>query len=147
MVDLWVARDLPVLSYVVEQIDGALGHREVHSDEVAEALGIGVDSVRRSFRTLSEATPPLVVVASDYDDHIGVPYRITERAYRAVGAWPTAEGLTSQIAEAFDYAAETETDPEQKAKLKAMGGWLAGAGRSVAVDVMTRFVERQAGLG
>jgi hypothetical protein len=72
---------------------------------------------------------------------------VTERAYRDVGTWPAAEALAESIAAAFDRAADAELDAEQKSKLRAIAGWLGGAGRSIAVDVMTRFVERQAGLG
>lgn len=147
MSDLWTTRDLPVLRYLVERLDAMDSHR-CSPEEVAESTGLELDAVQRAFRNLYEATPRYLdgITAAQAAYPIAVT-RVTERAYRAVGAWPTAEGLADSIADAFDRAAEEEPDPERKSKLKATGSWLGGAGRSIAVDVMTRFVERQAGLG
>lgn len=43
--------------------------------------------------------------------------------------------------------AAREVDPDQKSKLATTASWLGGAGRSIAVDVMTRSIEHQTGLG
>jgi hypothetical protein len=147
MADLWTERDLPVLRHLVERLD-ALNVNRVTPEEAAAACEIDVDAARRAFRSLADATPPYVVgqrvAQAAYPIFIN---RLHERAYRAVGAWPTAEGLAQSITDALDRAADTESDPEQKSKLKAVAGWLSGAGRTIVVDVMTRYVERSAGLG
>lgn len=148
MQNVWVERDLPVLQYLVARLDAELAECQLAPEEVANAVGLDVDTTRRSFRMLARAQPPYIVTIIDQSDPIGGVVRATtERAYRAVGAWPTAEGLAADIAAAFDRAADVESDPEQRSKLKATAAWLSGAGRSIAVDVMTRLVEHQAGFG
>ena len=72
---------------------------------------------------------------------------VTERARRSVGQWPTADSLAGQIAEALTEAAEHEPDPVKKGRLREAGAVLGGTARGVLVEVLSRIVERQAGLG
>jgi hypothetical protein len=101
MDDLWVARDLPVLRYLVEELD-SLGHRRPTPEDASEATGLDVDDTRRAFRNLARADPAYVVgieaAGAAYPLQV---HTVTERAYRAVGAWPTADRLATDIAAAF----------------------------------------------
>jgi hypothetical protein len=146
MADLWTTRDLPVLRAYVEHFDDPNPYRSTIN--LPAATGLDDDQIARALNALGRADPPYLTISRGMGPmQPEFVLGVTERAYRAVGAWPTAEGLADSIAAAFDRAADAEPDPEQKSKLKATGAWLGGAGRSIAVDVMTRFVERQAGLG
>jgi hypothetical protein len=64
-----------------------------------------------------------------------------------VGQWPTAESLAGQIAEALAEAAEHEPDPVKKSRLREAGAVLGDTARGVLVEVLSRVVERQAGMG
>lgn len=146
MDDFWTTRDLPVLRAYVEHCDDPNAHAS--TIDLTAATGLNDDQMARALNALARAEPPYLNIARSMGPiEPGHVLGVTERAYRAVGAWPTAEALTDSIADAFDRAADAEPDAEQKSKLKATAGWLGGAGRSIAVDLMTRFVERQAGLG
>jgi hypothetical protein len=130
----------------VEHFDDPNAHAS--TIDLTAATGLNDDQIARALNALGRAEPPYLNIARSMGPiEPGHVLGVTERAYRDVGAWPTAEALTESIAAAFDRAADAEPDAEQKSKLKATAGWLGGAGRSIAVDVMTRFVERQAGLG
>jgi hypothetical protein len=143
--DLWSQRDLPVLRACVEHYDDPNAHRS--KLDLKTTTGLSDDQISRALNALGLAEPPYLKIARSIGRiEPGFVLGVTERAYRAVGAWPTAEGLAANLAEAFDRAADAEPDPEQKSKLKSIAGWLGGAGRSIAVDVATRLVERQAGL-
>jgi hypothetical protein len=144
--DFWTTRDLPVLRAYVEHFDDPNAHGTTIDLNVA--TGLNDDQIARALNALGRAEPPYLNISRSMGViEPGHVLGVTERAYRAVGAGPTAEALTDRIAAAFDRAADAEPDAEQKSKLKATAGWLGGAGRSIAVDVMTRFVERQSRLG
>ncbi len=146
MTDLWTTRDLPVLRALVEHFDDP---RASDSGlDLAGETGLDGAQIERALAALYRAEPPYIKATIAFESG-GVPARIhsvTERAYRAVGAWPTAEGLTDRITAAFADAADAEPDPEQKSKLKSTAAWLGGAGRSVALDVAMKLVEHQTGL-
>jgi hypothetical protein len=144
--DLWTTRDLPVLRALVEHFDDPLANDS--GLDLAGDTGLDGDQVERALAALSRADPPYISGTGAWGSR-GVPVKIhsvTERAYRAVGAWPTAEGLTDRITAAFADAADAEPDPEQKSKLKSTAAWLGGAGRSVVLDVVMKLVEHQTGL-
>lgn len=146
MTDLWTTRDLPVLRALVEHFDDP--HANDSDLDLAGGTGLDGDQVERALATLSRAEPPYISGTGAWGSR-GVPVKIhsvTERAYRAVGAWPTAEGLTDRITAAFADAADAEPDPEQKSKLRSTAAWLGGAGRSVVLDVAMKLVEHQTGL-
>ena len=146
MTSLWAARDLPVLVYLVDQLD-SLDTNRVEPEDVAAATGLDLDAVHRALRTLADAEPPYI--EGPRAAEAAYPLFVTglrERAYRAVGAWPTAEGLAQQLVAAIDSAAETEPDPAEKSRLRALGSWLAGTGGKVALEIGTKFIEHQAGL-
>jgi hypothetical protein len=147
MTDLWTDRDLPVLRAFVDHFDDPSAHRL--TIDLGATTGLDDDQIARALHALARADPPYLDIVQNADGVVepALVLGVTERAYRAAGAWPTAEGLTDNIAAAFAAAAEAEADPEQRSKLGAVAGWFGGAGRTIAVDVMTRFVERQAGLG
>lgn len=146
MPDYWTDRDLPVLHALVEHFD-QLGAHDGDLD-LPGATGLSRDEVDRSLAALSRAQPPYIKGQAAMGSH-GVPIRlfgVTERAYRAVGAWPTTESLTDQLIEALGRAADNESDPEQRSRLKATTAWLGGAGRSIFAEVAARMIEHQAGL-
>jgi hypothetical protein len=64
-----------------------------------------------------------------------------------VGQWPTGESLVNQLVDGLDAAAEHETDPQRKSRLRQAAALLGGAARDVVVDIAAKVVERSAGLG
>ncbi len=79
----------------------------------------------------------------DGDIYAGPP---TQYARRAVGAWPTADGLADQLVEALNQAANQVDDPEQGSCLRRTANFLAGAGRDIGVEVFARIVGQQIGM-
>jgi hypothetical protein len=72
---------------------------------------------------------------------------VTPEARQAVGPWPTAESLVSQLVCGLDVAGEQETDPERKSRLRQAATLLGGAARDVVVDIAAKVIERGARLG
>jgi hypothetical protein len=73
--------------------------------------------------------------------------RVGERARRELGAWPTAESIVNELIARIEAAADVEEQPETKAGLRAAAGTLGSSAYGLAVDVMTKYAEKKAGLG
>ncbi len=72
--------------------------------------------------------------------------QVTGKARREVGAWPTAEGVIDQLVVALTAAADAETEPERKSRLREAAETLSSTGYRIAVDVATKWVEHKAGI-
>lgn len=71
---------------------------------------------------------------------------VTERARRTVGQWPTAESLVTEISNSLAQAADCETDPQRRSRLRDAALVIGDSARSIAVEVASRFIEHQAGM-
>ena len=72
--------------------------------------------------------------------------RVTGKARREVGAWPTAEGIVDQLVAGLAAAADAETEPTKKSRLRAAAETLGSTGYRIAVDVATKWAEHKAGV-
>ena len=64
---------------------------------------------------------------------------------RAVGQWPSPEVWVDHLVAALREAAERESDPEKKTRLRAMAEGLGGFARDVAVGVMSGGITQSMG--
>lgn len=71
---------------------------------------------------------------------------VTSAARRAVGQWPSGESFAQELLAGLNHAAETESDPDRKSRLREAVAVLGGIARTVVVEVATRAVERQTGM-
>jgi hypothetical protein len=62
------------------------------------------------------------------------------QARRAVGQWPTAEGLVERPSKALNDAADREQEPERENQLRQAAGLLADGGHDVAVEVAATII-------
>lgn len=137
--DRWATRDLPVLRRVAEKIE-VDGEREVRADVLSTELGLDERDVLRSLVALLESgyiegmqfeTDARYVMATD----------LTERGRRAVGIWPTGEGVDALV-DALQQAAESTDDPEERGALRRAAGAVLGVGRDVMTDVMGAVIAK-----
>jgi hypothetical protein len=114
-----------------------------------------VDIAERSGLDVTDVAPALLALKGEYADllqSMGDPggwavRGVTSAARRAVGQWPSPEGVVDALAEAFGSAAEQEPDPEKKGRLRQLGTFLSGTGRDVATEVVSKVILRSAGMG
>jgi hypothetical protein len=59
-----------------------------------------------------------------------------------LGSWPSAEQLLNELITALEQAEATSTDPDEKSRLRAALDTLTGAGRDIAVGVVTGYLQR-----
>lgn len=142
----WVSRDLPVLDAVVRLLDG--GEYAAYVRDIAVETGFEPDVVVRALDALDGA------YVLDFDKFATGgdpnPWRVlgvTPAARQAVGQWPTAESLTARLAEAFSEAADEETDPERKGRLRQLASFLGETGKDVAAEIIAKVIMHQTGMG
>jgi hypothetical protein len=152
MASLWEIRDLPVLKQLVEY--DALGYRP-DLDELYEVL-LGdneawtPEEIMASLHALAEADPPFI--KADFGDvdqssasESAYELRLTERGFRAAGAWPSADPY-DQLMKLLAERINAEDEPEVKSKLVRFRESVQGIGREVLVGVLTSLARQSAGL-
>ncbi|MDQ3763179.1 MAG: hypothetical protein M3460_16495 [Actinomycetota bacterium] len=110
------------------------------------------DAVRHSLRRLNTHGYIEAVTSGptmgDSRVHILRIKGVTERALRAVGAWPdNAELLADRILAVLAEGAEHEPEPEKRSKLQAGLKGVGGMTRDVLVDVLGAALAKSTGLG
>jgi hypothetical protein len=146
--DTWASRDLPVLEAIVGAFNDP-DRFQLRIPELTGLCGLPEQNVITALRALGNTRPPLLEYPRPPEEltYPIIITDVTERARRLVDQWPTADSLAEQIAEALTEAAEHEPDPVKKRRLREAGAVLGDTARGVLVEVLSRIVERQAGLG
>jgi hypothetical protein len=146
--DTWGGRDLPVLQAIVGAFDDP-DRYQLRLGELTGICGLPEREVQTALRALANTSPSLLQYPRPPEE-LTYPIMITdvtERARRLVGQWPTADSLAAEITKALSEAAEHESDPAKKTRLREAATFLGETARDVVVEVLSRVVERQAGLG
>jgi hypothetical protein len=146
--DTWASRDLPVLEAIVSAFNDPERY-QLRIPELTGLCGLPERDVVTALRALGNTRPPLLEYPGPPEEltYPIIITDVTERARRMAGQWPTAESLAGQIAKALTEAAEHEPDPVKKSRLREAGAVLGDTARGVLVEVLSRVVERQAGMG
>ncbi|MEV6695234.1 hypothetical protein AB0M35_27550 [Micromonospora sp. NPDC051196] len=139
----WEERDLPVLKAIVELYEES-GGRKDRAGDIQKRTGFDEETVQKALRALKPANPPYVTsmkeMSGGFIVFVGAP---TPEARRAVGLWPTADGLADNLIMAMSQAADQEPDEEKRGRLKTAASWFGNAGRNVLVDVTAAVINRQ----
>lgn len=146
MESTWERRDLPVLDAVVRLADAS--RHAVTAQQIVNETGLDMEDVQRAIIALKNECPPFIEVGRPYANGFYMLVGgVTGPARRAVGAWPTLESLTERLAEAFVAAADAETEPTKKGKLRSAAEFLGeSVGRAYRVPA-DRDVRREAESG
>ena len=142
----WATRDLPILAAALRKVEAG-GHSVKQLEEIREELGLTPKELLAGLSALESADPPYVEVeymAGWSDEHAGGGYvsAVSERTRRELGAWPSANGLLEQLIEALSRAAEDETEPDRRSRLRATADVLGGMARDIAVGAIAARLGR-----
>ncbi len=145
--DTWNDRDMPVLKYLVERFDDPRARRVDNFAEIEQATGLTKEEVECAVFVLAETASPLYIKGISVAQ---LPYPIvltgvTERARRAVGAWPTPESFAEQFVAGLAATVEREPDPERRSRLRALLGSAGGAMKDLSVAVAAAVISRSIG--
>jgi hypothetical protein len=153
MATIWERRELPILKVIADFDSSGLrpDHHAIYDGLEDEDHTLVLEEIMAGLVALAEAAePPFIKVKFVGVDQEDLPVRAldirpTERGYRAVGAWPSAdpyEQLMKLLAERID----AEEQPEIKGKLEQFRESVQGIGREVVVGVLTSLAKQSAGL-
>lgn len=134
----WYSEDLPVLEATVELIDHHAGKQAITVGMVAERLGTDAETVWASLRRLKGEYVQVTVLLTGGNPNPYLISGVTPAARRAVGQWPSADVLADRLVSALEAAAQKATDEVQRSKLKAVSDAMAGLGKEVLVQLITR---------
>jgi predicted ArsR family transcriptional regulator len=135
--DTWGARDVQVLSAVVSLLEQSY---MVTVSDIAGRTGLEMSAVAQSLDALNPAYVDFRKTETGGDPTFWYVLKATPEARRAVGQWPTAEGLIDRLAQAFADAAEREDDAEKHYQLRQAAGLLKDGVRDVAVKAAAAIV-------
>jgi hypothetical protein len=123
---------MPVLNSVVE----LLGHSYmVTVSDIAGRTGLELAEVARSLDAMDPTFVDFRKTETGGDPTFWYVNKVTPEARRAVGQWPTPEGLVDRLVQAFNKAADNEEDAERHYQLRQAAGLLGETLRDVAVQV------------
>jgi hypothetical protein len=123
---------MPVLNSVVE----LLGHSYmVTVSDIAARTGLEQAEVARSLDAMDPTFVDFRKTETGGDPTFWYVNKVTPEARRAVGQWPTPEGLVDRLVEAFNNAADHEEDAERHYQLRQAAGLIGESLRDVAVRV------------
>lgn len=127
--ELWTQVDLPVLTELVNRLE-VEGVRRV--DTPLPMKGLTEPQVQGALRRL-EAGGYIAGVATQMSYPVIVT-GVTERALRAVGAWPTAEVFVDRLLGALKQMSEEGQTPHERGRARRLLDAFIGVGRDVVVN-------------
>ena len=135
---------MQVLSAVVSLLEQSY---MVTVSDIAGRTGLEMSAVAQSLDALNSTYVDFRKTETGGDPTFWYVLKVTPEARRAVGQWPTAEGLIDRLAQAFADAAEREDDAEKHYQLRQAAGLLKDGVRDVAVKAAAAIVGPQAESG
>ncbi|MBN7483775.1 hypothetical protein [Mycobacteroides abscessus] len=135
----WDARDFRVLEAIVQIVEET-GSSSVRASDIAARTEFDAETVQTALRALSSEDPPYFTAQGTWGGGILRASNPTGHARRAVGAWPTAQGLSERLIAQLEIAANDEQDDGKKSKLKQLAEFFASGGRDLLVAVATQAI-------
>jgi hypothetical protein len=126
-----------VLRSVVELLDHSY---MVTVSDIAGRTGLELAEVARSLEAMDPTFLDFRKTETGGDPTFWYVNRVTPEARRAVGQWPTAEGLIDRLVTALNEAADREEDAERHYQLRQAAGLLGETVRDVAVRVAETII-------
>jgi len=132
----WFDRDLPVLEATIQLFE-EMGHPGVvQVAQIAERTRIEPPAVFAALVAMQDEYVTLRMVMGG-DPNPQMVSGVTADARRAVGQWPSIDTFSDRLVAALRDAADNESDPVKKNKLRSATDAVTGMGRDIIVGVVT----------
>jgi DNA-binding MarR family transcriptional regulator len=135
--DTWGNRDVPVLNAVVALLEHSY---MVTVSDIAQRTGLDLADVTRSLDAMDPVYLDFRKTETGGDSTFWYVLRVTPEARRAVGQWPSAEGVIDRLVKGFSDAADHEEDAEKHYQLRQAASLLSDAVRDVAVKAVATVI-------
>ena len=137
LADTWARRELPILREALRRADA--GELLTSIEDIRVAVGLDAAHMRTGLDALRFADPPYLEVqytmSGVASGHVS---KVSERARRELGSWPSADTIVDRLVAALAEAEQREADPQQKSRLRAAAETMGGIGRDVLVQVLAK---------
>jgi hypothetical protein len=140
MKSTWSVRELPVLEATVSMFDEMGNPGIITVKDLSDRVGLAPRDVWTSLLALKGEYVTLQMVMAGGNPEPQMVTGVTSAARRAVGQWPTAEGLIDQLMADLSEAIQHEADPAKKSRLQAVASSLTAVGRDVLVSLISAAV-------
>lgn len=137
MEDTWTRIDLPVLAAAIQYIEDHDYGSLPQAYDLAPALGLDADEIGKAIKRLDGVYVEMFGTMGGLSSN-GVK-EIYPEGRRAVGQWPSPEGVADKLIQELQDAADREVDPVRKSRLKAAGAALADVGVKVVGEVLAKL--------
>ncbi len=137
MEDTWGNRDVPVLNAVVALLEHSY---MVTVSDIAQRTGLDLADVTRSLDAMDPVYLDFRKTETGGDSTFWYVLKVTPEARRAVGQWPSAEGVIDRLVKGFSDAADHEEDAEKHYQLRQAASLLSDAVRDVAVKAVATVI-------
>lgn len=145
MESTWERRELPVLRALVEYFDDVDAYA-LRSVQIGQLAGLSEGEADRALKALWEADEPFLKGQLSWEaSYPTLIHGVTERARRAVGAWPDPQQLADRLLAALEKAADAEPESEKRNALKRTLAFLGGTGREILVQTTATVLAGQLG--
>jgi hypothetical protein len=135
--DTWAGRDLLFLRELVDQLQ-LTPSTDITAQGVGTALSWDDRATLAAFQNLRRGGYLHEVAGAPRrggDTAVDRPLDVTEKALRAVGAWPTPETALDRIIAALEAIAENTDDEDTRTRARRILAGFAGAGRQIGIAV------------
>jgi hypothetical protein len=131
----WETRDLPVLRAIVELCEELGNSPGVNVHQIADRAGLREGEVNHSLALLHRSDPRYIVSFNG-----GYLFGPTERAYRELGLWPSADILVDRLLSALEQIAANGTTLDERSAARKVLDALPSIGRDILIGAITNQV-------
>jgi hypothetical protein len=137
MEESWTTRDLRVLDALVRRFEERGGAATpIDGHQLADQLGMLPEQVLLAVEALRPTYVDAQILAHPGADAY-IVRGVTDEGRRAVGQWPTPEGIVDRLVQGLLDAADQELDEQKRSRLRSIAEGLRGFARDVAVGVIS----------
>lgn len=142
MTNVWIDRDLPVLTAVVKLADES---SFVEASMVEKATGLPEKEVNASLKALNDAGY-FTKVSGHMGRLIDLIYGVTGEARQLAGVWPTSQQIARDFVAEVERRAESDPDPETRSRFKKIAAGIAGGGKDIGINLIAAVIAKSVGI-
>lgn len=139
LVDTWASTDLPVLRQVVRVCKNPMAMYDVA--EVAAGVDLPLEDVEMALLRLSQAG--YFTAKATGGMQVSYVHKVSERARREAGQWPTPETGLDRIIAALESIADNTDDEDTRTKAERFATWLRASATTVGLSVASAAITGQ----
>jgi predicted ArsR family transcriptional regulator len=145
MPDLWTMQDHPILLEIAKLLE-VENENAVDAWTIARTTDCSPENARRSLLRLYHHGYVDGAFQSGLDGDSVIVHRLTERGLREVEIWPNTTRRGEAFIQALEKAANHESDPEKKNKLRQMAQTARSVGEGIVGNLIAAVITKSGGM-